>query len=216
MAWSRSVSLLDISTVASANWPVSSSSADSSEYQEVHRCVGGPKRLFTACLGGTLHRPFRHRKQSLHEAGNFGLLVATPEGDYRCACVFNFHGALAPGTEPKVQIRAIVLYLVVLTLAAAVHLTRDYLHIWLQDPNDVCEARYLQGGDTDSQLLDGISSEKDTICVASGRVIQKPQGDDTEAVLRCRRCHHDMLMEAVDMKQLRFCLLCHARIARNS
>lgn len=120
MAWSRSLSLLDISTGASTSWPVSSSSADSSEYQEVHRCVGCPKCVFTACLGGTLHWSFWHRKQSLHEARDVILLDVTPEGGHRFAGIFNFYGALAPGMEPKLQIRAIVMYPLMLALVLAV------------------------------------------------------------------------------------------------
>lgn len=86
----------------------------------------------------------------------------------------------------------------------------------LQDPGDICEAQHMQAGDAASHLLDGLSSEKDTVCVASGRVVKSVQGGGLESVLRCRRCRHDMLLETVDTKRLRICSLCHARIATNA
>lgn len=83
----------------------------------------------------------------------------------------------------------------------------------VQDPNDICEARYLSSGDAASHFLDGISSDKDTICIASGRVIQQSHAGDPEAVLRCPRCRHEMLVEAIDSKHLKHCPLCHAEIS---
>ena len=84
-----------------------------------------------------------------------------------------------------------------------------------QDPSEVCEARITHGSDISSHLLEGISSEKDSVCIASGRVIQNHRGGDMEETLRCRRCRHYMLMEIVDGKRLRVCTLCHDRLIRD-
>jgi hypothetical protein len=89
----------------------------------------------------------------------------------------------------------------------------------LQDPADISEARAGPVSGDDGDLLHGISSEKDMLCVASGCVIAK-QADGQFAVLtqRCRRCRHHMIVDALKRSaQSRSadglsCPLCHGKL----
>lgn len=69
-------------------------------------------------------------------------------------------------------------------------------------------------------MLQGIDSEKDMICVASGRTIPKGKdGKFTAQTLRCKRCRHHMIVGELRVQggkqssaQRTTCPLCHAQL----
>jgi WD repeat-containing protein 35 len=89
----------------------------------------------------------------------------------------------------------------------------------VQDPADISEARVTSLLSDAASLLNGISSEKDLICVATGRVI-KSASDEALAdnTTRCHRCwHHSIVAQPPHGQTTRRevasmqCPLCHAR-----
>lgn len=90
----------------------------------------------------------------------------------------------------------------------------------MQDPDEINEARGVdlgEGGD----MLEGISSEKDSICVASGRVIKRhADGTCQQPTLQCCTCRHHMLVSELGLLQsdarvqepVLNCPLCHAQL----
>ena len=97
----------------------------------------------------------------------------------------------------------------------------------LQDPSDISEAHSSSVLADEGDALHGISSEKDTLCMASGRVIKKDkQGAALQATQRCKCCrHHSIVDELPAFVQLHGagesprqraaarCPLCHAALA---
>lgn len=66
----------------------------------------------------------------------------------------------------------------------------------MQDPSDISEARSGTALGESTDPLHGISSEKDMLCMASGRVIKKDKhGSALQATQRCKRCRHQFIAE---------------------
>jgi hypothetical protein len=90
----------------------------------------------------------------------------------------------------------------------------------VQDPDDISEACAGPALGEQGDLLQGISSEQDLICVASGRVVKKDAGGKmAERTRRCRRCRHHMLVDELGASKpggaaeaLQHCPLCHAHL----
>ena len=85
---------------------------------------------------------------------------------------------------------------------------------WSQDPERIEEARDAAASHELASMLHGLGSEKDLICVASGRVIRK----DRDVTIRCRRCRHLMIDSELDIsrdpvtgivQRMHHCPLCH-------
>jgi hypothetical protein len=91
----------------------------------------------------------------------------------------------------------------------------------VQDPDEINEARSVADLGEGADMLEGIGSEKDSICVASGRVIKR-QADGTcqQPTLQCRICRHHVLvceLGPIDstsrvQKPLAHCPLCHSQL----
>lgn len=87
----------------------------------------------------------------------------------------------------------------------------------VQDPAEINEAQTPTAGAETEQLLAGLTSEKDMICMSSGRVI-KGRKHAPESTLRCGRCRHQMLSSELEQATTAdaspLCPLCHSRLTR--
>ena len=79
------------------------------------------------------------------------------------------------------------------------------------------EARSVQDLGARGDMLAGISSEKDSLCVASGRVIRRQEdGTFAQRTLRCRTCRHHMIASELPpppkAPAAATCPLCHVAL----
>jgi DNA-directed RNA polymerase subunit RPC12/RpoP len=83
----------------------------------------------------------------------------------------------------------------------------------VQDPAAINEVATHAAG-TETSLLAGLTSEKDMICMLSGRVI-KGRKHSAENTVRCGRCRHQILIGEIGQtakNDSMLCPLCHAQL----